>query len=160
MKQGKPNQLDEVLQKGRKILDYFNTNLYESTMNINSSPLLPADKNYSNPFTTGKNLAGHEFDTLDRVELLHYSISSKLGEKDNYDKERHEISQSEQSIIEGGNNNLNFRDFDNFILKIEDLIILDEKTLSNLNKNGLVYIECKVPLFKGQEAQMFYDTFK
>ena len=58
MKQVKPNQLDEVLQKGRKILDYFNTNLYESStgMNINSSPLLLADKNYTNPFTSGKNI--------------------------------------------------------------------------------------------------------
>lgn len=166
MKQVKPNQLDEVLQKGRKILDYFNTNLYESStgMNINSSPLLPADKNYTNPFTSGKNIKNidqNEFDTLDRVELLQYSMSSNLGQNDK-ERERHEISQSEESIYEGGNRNgtLNFRDFDNFILKIEDLIILDDKTLTNISKNGLVYIECRVPLFRGQDVQMFYDTFK
>jgi hypothetical protein len=55
-------------------------------------------------------------------------------------------------------------------LKIEDVIVTDDKILSKL-KDNLLYLECKVPLFKtdsnntnkeanNNENGVFYDTFK
>jgi len=47
----------------------------------------------------------------------------------------------------GGDNMVELRNIDNFILKIEELKIQNPKIMAQLKEN-IIYIECKVPLFK------------
>ena len=62
------------------------------------------------------------------------------------------MDQDDSSILqEGGHQGqdtmVELRNIDNFILKIEELNIKNPKVLSQLKEN-IIYIECKVPLFK------------
>jgi hypothetical protein len=102
-------------------------------------------------------------DTLDKLDVLEYDTEMGVNNNDHrgdYNKD----------TIEKEDFNIDMKDYDNFILKIEDLIVTDDKMLSKL-KDNLLYLECKVPLFKADknktnkeannnENGVFDDTFK
>lgn len=139
MKQGKNTNpaLDDVLEKGKKILDYFNNNNHQEIT-------------YQNPFTL--KAPEDEVDSIDRINLLEYSL---LGNEEKKKVEKNEISDYEVSDhYEGRNSVFNIKDFNNFIFKIEDLVLQNDKY-----KKDLLYIECKVPLFPSN-GKLIYDTFK
>ena len=146
------------------------SNIYDTNLKMSNNTNYPRtgikDNLYTNPFSTVKKEIDEceEMDTLDRIELLEYSQEFKFT-KDKL-KEKDSISISNDSNFFSNNHNeMNIKDYDNFILKIEDLSILDEKVLNQLKQN-LIYIECRVPLFKSDDMNndintpLFYDTFK
>jgi hypothetical protein len=97
---------------------------------------------------------------LDKLDVLEYDTEMAVHNNDN--RGNYNISIS-QDTIEKADFNIDMKDYDNFILKIEDLIVTDDKVLSKLKDN--------VPLFKADsnntnkeannnENGVFYDTFK
>lgn len=44
-------------------------------------------------------------------------------------------------------NKINIKAYENIVMKIDNVTITEEKTLKQLKEN-LIYLECKVPLFK------------
>jgi hypothetical protein len=149
-------KLDNVLERGKKFLDFMSSNLYESNLKLTQTKDLKGNL-YSNPFSTVKKEDHEHMDTLDRIELLEYS-QELSNHKQNEMKDSISIS-NESNFNNIGSNTVNIKDYDNFILKIEDLSILDQKVFADTKQN-LTYIECKVPLFKADEMSLFYDTFK
>jgi len=138
MKQGQSKAkpaLDDVLEKGKKILDYLNDRNYQEVP-------------YENPFTL--KAKEDEVDSIDRINLLEYSLMENKIQKV---VEKNEISDFEES--HHYNSPISIKDFNNLIFKIEDLIMNDKFS----NKKDLLYIECKVPLFLAN-GQLIYDTFK
>jgi hypothetical protein len=138
MKQGQSKAkpaLDDVLEKGKKILDYLNDRNFQEVP-------------YENPFTLKAN--EDEVNSIDRINLLEYSLMENVNKK----VEKNEISDFEESIHY--NNPMCIKDFSNLIFKIEDFVLQNDKIL---NKKDLLYIECKVPLFLAN-GKLIYDTFK
>ena len=149
----KTDKIDSVYEKGKKLMEKINSNLYD----ISNKPKYD---NYINPFEAAQKIKDEEFDTIDKIDILEYDYEF-LKKEEQIEKS---ISQDEESDV----HNIDMKDYDNFIFKIEDLIISDHKTL-NLFKDNLLYLECRVPLFKidnntnNNEKNLngvFYDTFK
>jgi len=152
------NNIENIIERGKSLMDKLNNNI------SGSQP----ECFYLNPFSAKLGNINEDvndnLDTLDQIELLEYSRADIIpNEKPN---RKDSISDSEQ-ISDIQELNMNIRDYDNFILKIEDLKIISTNILSKINSQNLIYIECKVPLFKideqgdkNTETKMFYDTFK
>jgi hypothetical protein len=162
-----PDRVDGIMEKTKGILNRIDSNLYGDKVPI----ILPEPSNnaYVNPFqATGNNMKKEDYlDTLDKLDVLEYETEfmHQYGEHNN--KNDVNISAS-QETIEREDFNIDMKDYDNFILKIEDLIITDDKTLG-LFKNVPLYLECRVPLFKINSGtiepgcnpnSIYYDTFK
>jgi hypothetical protein len=150
-----PDRVEGIMEKTKGLLSRIENNLYGEKVPI----VLENQGTYFNPFQASQNKKEEYLNTLDRLDVLEYDteIVPTVKPVDN-------ISASEDTI-EREDFNIDMKDYDNFILKIEDLIITDEKTL-NLFKNNLLYLEFKVPLFKldthdpSNPSGVYYDTFK
>ena len=100
---------------------------------------------------------------LDQVDLLEYSTELNPEKKNNELSFSH-LNESNSNDTENNKGNINIRDYENIVLKIDNISISEEKTLKLL-KDNLLYLECKVPLFKVDNKKdsltnIFYDTFK
>lgn len=105
-----------------------------------------------------------DYDMLDRAHLMEYSTEFN----NNQNKENNSFSNLNDSVsntTEKETGDINIREYENIVLKIDNISIIEEKTLKILKEN-LIYIECKVPLFKSEQKNdeesqnIFYDTFK
>lgn len=160
---GKESMLDNIIERTKKAMNIVNNNLY-GLENINRPT--QGVNSYKNPFASegyDNNLDKEIDNTLDRINLLEYSHESRTERKIT------ETMTEDDSSIDKIND-LDLKNYDNFILKIEDLYIIDERLLKN-NKNNPLYLECRVPLLKNenqvqnevlnnQKYNLFYDTFK
>jgi hypothetical protein len=102
---------------------------------------------------------------LERAELMEYSteFNNEKGKKNEISFSNLNESLSNHADAEKGN--INIKDYENIVMKIDNVAITEEKSLKNLKEN-LIYLECKVPLFKAETKNaldinnIFYDTFK
>jgi hypothetical protein len=145
-------KIENIWEKGKKLEKFLNS-IYDNNINEGAGNL------YMNPFSTVKKVdEDDQLDTLDKIGLLEYSQEFDK----NYNNQYHQHNDSISESIESGlinNGVVDIKDYDNFILKIEDLSFTDEKILNKI-KSDVLYIECKVPLFKKDRAELFYDVFK
>ncbi len=159
---GKTSIIDNIIERGRKAVNMINSNLYGDDVLPKQTQVLTS---YRNPFASDKLDRGANIDnTLDRINLLEYSHESKLTVK-----ETETITDEESSLDKI--NDFDLKNYDNFILKIEDLVMIDETILKNRKDNPL-YLECRVPLLKNESHNahneilsnpnnnLFFDTFK
>jgi hypothetical protein len=149
----KTNQQRKI--KGEEIVDNMMQRTKNLIDNINVTPIdnvIFERKGYIDPFQR-ENIRIDDFDTIDKLAVLEYE--SECCQK----REVNEISISQEN--EPHEFNIDIREYDNFILKIDNLVISDQKMLSQLRDN-LLYLECKVPLFKRKDETngVYYDTFK
>ncbi len=141
--------------KGEEIV---NTMMDRTKKVIDNIKVTPIDnvmfdrQTYLDPFQREK-VNFEDFETIDKIAVLEYE--SKCCPK----KEDNEISITQDN--EPHEYNIDIREYDNLILKIDNLIISEQKILSQL-RDYLLYLECKVPLFKTKEDSngVYYDTFK
>lgn len=154
--------IDNIIERGRKAVNMINSNLYGDDNVHKQTQVITS---YRNPFSSDKVDRGGDIDnTLDRINLLEYSHESKHTVK-----ETETITDEESSIDKI--NDFDLKNYDNFILKIEDLIIIEEKLLKN-KKDSPMFLECRVPLLKNESYKtnneiltnqyynLFFDTFK
>lgn len=102
---------------------------------------------------------------LERAELLEYSteLHNEKAKKNEISFSNLNDSLSNHADAEKGN--INIKDYENIVMKIDNITITDEKSIKTLKEN-LIYLECKVPLFKAERKNapdvnnIFYDTFK
>jgi len=157
------NKIDNIIEKGKNLIEKLNNNIVYAQPN----------SLYLNPFSKVGVIDDDEYnnlDTLDKIGLLEYS-GADFNSDDKQAFKKDSISESDQMSFLN-DININIKEFDNFILKIEDLKIQDSNILSSLNQN-LVYVECRVPLFHVEKCQdvdqgrnlnpidnLYYDTFK
>jgi len=102
---------------------------------------------------------------LERAELLEYSteINPEKAKKNEISFSNLNESLSYHTDVNKGN--INIKDYENIVMKIDNILITEEKSLKFLKEN-LIYLECKVPLFKAERKNtldvnnVFYDTFK
>ena len=132
--------VDNMLAKTRKLID-----------NINVTPIDNMIRhNYIDPFQREK-VAIEDFETIDKIAVLEYDCNPCPK------KEENEVSISQENDFQ--ELNIDIREYDNFILKIDNFVISEQKILNQLRDN-LLYLECKVPLFKNESDGVYYDTFK
>ena len=157
------NKIDNIIEKGKNLIEKLNNKIVYAQPN----------SFYLNPFSKVGNIDDDEYNnlnTLDKIELLEYS-GADFNSDDKQVIKKDSISESDQMSFLN-DININIKEYDNFILKIEDLKIQDTNILSGLNQN-LIYVECRVPLFSVEGCQdvdqgrnlnplnnLYYDTFK
>lgn len=162
----KEQQFNHILNKGKKLIDKINNNLYEkeevSTFKVNNN----FDNPYINPFQNviddDQEATKNTHNLFDKIELMNYSvedIATKNLETEEADEQYSNISK--QTLL---NENINIKDYNNFDIKILNFEVFNKKYFSNfLNniKTSILCLECKVPLFKTENTNnVFYDTFK
>ncbi len=102
---------------------------------------------------------------LERAELLEYSTELNNDKNKKNDISFSNLNESISNNTEADKGNINIRDYENIVLKIDNIVITEEKSFKLLKEN-LIYLECKVPLFKAERKNapdidnIFYDTFK
>ena len=102
---------------------------------------------------------------LERADLLEYSTEFNKEKIKNNEISFSNLNESVSNNTDGEKGNINIRDYENIVMKIDNILITEEKTLKIL-KDNLIYLECKVPLFKVERKNepdvhnIFYDTFK
>ena len=126
----KSKKLDEVLEKGKKILDYFDR--------------LPLP--YVNPFSE-KN---EPLDTLDHIDVLEYS---KLTERQSASIS---LSESQSTVRQG----LNLKEYDTILLKIEDLSLTPDLVKKFDHSPICIECKVPLYIKQKETQQFFYDTFK
>jgi hypothetical protein len=153
-------KMDGIIERTKGAIERINNNIYGEIKH----PLATANQinnAYKHPFH--ENYKEEVMDTIDRLDVLEYDTD--LFQNDV--KNRSDISISQDNYERGEDFNIDMKDYDNFIIKIEDLVITDDKVLGKL-RDSLLCIEFKVPLYKsesklnepGNQAGIFYDTFK
>ena len=125
---------------------------------------------------------------MEKADLLEYSteLNYNYAKKGAEDSSILNLENSINISNSDRENKINIKDYENIVMKIDNITITEEKTFKQLKEN-LIYLECKVPLFKvdrkikksneenknqkqnqnKEEEQMipekeniFYDTFK
>jgi hypothetical protein len=102
---------------------------------------------------------------LEKADLLEYSTELNLNydkKKGAYDNDNDDSSFSNlQNSINISNsdkeNKINIKDYENIVMKIDNITITEEKTYKQLKEN-LIYLECKVPLFKVEKKTSFVNN--
>lgn len=164
--ENKESKIDGILERSKKLKELMNTSLFDK-------PIITKIPNkdiigYINPFHTEKKESEDRLTTLEKIELLEYSGEFNFKYDNKHNKDNNDISMSRDSNLKNMDD-IDIKDYDNFVFKIEDLVLFDEKIITSL-KNNLLYLECRVPLFKNtgkeqinivdNQEGIFYDTFK
>lgn len=102
---------------------------------------------------------------LERAELLEYSTEMNPEKDKKNEISFSNLNDSLSNHADANKGNINIKDYENIVLKIDNILVTEEKSLKMLKEN-LIYLECKVPLFKAERKNtpnvnnIFYDTFK
>jgi len=102
---------------------------------------------------------------LERAELLEYSTELQNDKIKKNEISFSNLNESISNQADTDKGNINIREYENIVMKIDNIIITEDKALKILKEN-LIYLECKVPLFKAERKNspevnnIFYDTFK
>jgi hypothetical protein len=139
-------KVDGIMGRTKDLVNRINNNLYSEI-----PVTIPTQKTYVNPFVASNE---EYLDTLDKLNVLEYDIETI---------EERNLSMSDDTV-DREDLAIDIKHYDTLILKIEDLVMTDDRTLGQF-KNNLLYIECRVPLFKAERTaigntDVFYDTFK
>jgi hypothetical protein len=126
----KTKKIDDLLVKGKKILDYFE-----------SSPLP-----YINPFTQSRD----NFDTLDQIEVLEYS---KLTEKESASITLSDSQRSRSSHV-------NLKEYDTILFKVEELHLFSGILNQLENYPLCIECKIPLYIQDLVSSETYYDTFK
>ena len=110
--------------------------------------------------TAGKHK--HYFNNDDQIDLLQYSQSIMDISRSSLDDDGLQEAVDEEYKGKGNNRvkqHMDIRDYDNFVMKLINLTVLDVELAHKVSKQGILCIECKIPLFK-QDNGVVYDSFK
>ena len=113
---------------------------------INTQPVPVKTDNYINPFAVDDN---DSINLEDKVGLYEYSLQT--------DRSISAVSSPSESTNQL--KEFNLKEYDNFVLKVEELKLLDYKQSAALNGN-IIYIECKVPILSNEAGEIYHDTYK
>ena len=142
----KEDKFENLINKAKHYMDKVENYLYgDDNRYIN-----PNDKRNASPKRNNlNNKNNHDEDklnSLDNIDLLEYSQNLKSSITD-LDEKSIVVEDKKQN---NENKQMDIRNIDNFLFKIEELTIKNPKIFSQL-KDNIIYLECKVPLFKMEQ---------